>query len=75
MKKSYIIRKCIQLYSKVKYSNLLRPQYEHRKLTMMTKKYQKTEAISRLTSLPKQIRDNNPLRIYTTQYKHSTMYQ
>jgi hypothetical protein len=54
---------------------LLRPQYEHRKLTMMTKKYQKTEAISRLTSLPKQIRDNNPLRIYTTQYKHSTMYQ
>ena len=33
---SYIIRNCIQLYSKVKYSSLLRPQNEHRKLTMMT---------------------------------------
>jgi hypothetical protein len=65
MKKAYIIRKYIHLYSKVKYSNFLRPQYEHKKLTIMTKKYQKTEAISRLTSLPKQITDNNPVQIYT----------
>jgi hypothetical protein len=39
IKKSYIKRKCIQLYSKVKYNNLMRPLYEHGELTMVTKKY------------------------------------
>jgi hypothetical protein len=38
-KKSYIRGKCIQLYSKVKHINLMRPLYEHGELTVVNKKY------------------------------------
>ena len=39
IKKSYIRRKCIQLYSKVKYINLIQSLYKHGELTVVIKKY------------------------------------